>query len=93
MRVHNVTRAGLLREVVVDSKRSYFDTNTAVSSATETLVRPVPGIGDLVRHNFFGEGVVMECLAISGDHEVTVYFKGEAGIKRLLLSFAPLEII
>jgi hypothetical protein len=29
----------------------------------------------------------------SGDQLVTVAFKGEAGIKRLLLSFAPLEHI
>ena len=35
----------------------------------------------------------MECLAVSGDHEVTVHFKGQVGIKRLLLSFAPLEKI
>jgi DNA helicase-2/ATP-dependent DNA helicase PcrA len=58
-----------------------------------TPVRAVPGIGDLVRHSTFGEGVVMECLAVSGDHEVTVHFKGQVGIKRLLLSFAPLEKI
>ena len=60
---------------------------------TPTPVRAVPGIGDLVRHTTFGEGVVMECLAVSGDHEVTVHFKGQVGIKRLLLSFAPLEKI
>ena len=64
-----------------------------VSSDTETPARPVPGIGDLVRHSTFGEGVVVEWLAASGDHEVTVHFKDGAGIKRLLLSFAPLEII
>jgi DNA helicase-2/ATP-dependent DNA helicase PcrA len=55
--------------------------------------RPVPHIGDLVRHSTFGEGVVMDCIASSGDHEVTVHFKGDVGIKRLLLSFAPLEKI
>ena len=55
--------------------------------------RPVPHIGDLVRHSSFGEGVVMDCIDSSGDHEVTVHFKGEVGIKRLLLSFAPLEKI
>jgi len=62
-------------------------------SDTETPVRPVPGIGDFVRHTTFGEGVVIECLAVPGDHEVTVHFKGGVGIKHLLLSRAALEII
>ena len=78
---------------LVTHNANYFDTNTAVSSDPETPVRSVPGIGDLVRHTTFGEGVVMECLAISGNHEVTVHFKGVFGIKRLLLSIAPMEII
>ena len=55
--------------------------------------RPVPNIGDLVRHSTFGEGMVMDCIPSAGDHEVTVHFKGAVGIKRLLLSFAPLEIV
>jgi len=47
--------------------------------------------GDLVRHSTFGEGVVMECTPSSGDHEVTVQFSEVVGMKKLLLSFAPLE--
>jgi DNA helicase-2/ATP-dependent DNA helicase PcrA len=48
--------------------------------------------GDHVRHPKFGEGIVVSCEEEkSGDHLVIVAFKGEAGIKRLLLSFAPLE--
>jgi hypothetical protein len=39
----------------------------------------------------FGEGIVVNCLSTGEDYEVTVAFKGEAGLKRLLLSFAPLE--
>ncbi len=66
---------------------------TNAPAAAPVPVREVPSIGDLVRHSTFGEGVVMECLAVSGDHEVTVHFSGEVGIKRLLLSFAPLEKI
>ncbi len=49
-------------------------------------------VGDYVRHSKFGDGIVMNCLASRGDHEVTVAFE-EAGIKRLLLSLAPLEKI
>jgi DNA helicase-2/ATP-dependent DNA helicase PcrA len=48
--------------------------------------------GDHVRHAKFGEGIVVSCQEEKGgDQLVTVAFKGEAGIKRLLLSFAPLE--
>ena len=46
--------------------------------------------GDSVRHSTFGEGVVLECMASHGDHEVTVEFSGGVGVKKLLLSFAPL---
>jgi len=47
--------------------------------------------GDHVRHAKFGEGIVVNCLPTGDDQEVTVAFKGEAGLKRLLLSLAPLE--
>jgi DNA helicase-2/ATP-dependent DNA helicase PcrA len=47
--------------------------------------------GDRVRHGKFGEGVVVSCDIKGSDQEVTVVFKGEAGIKKLLLSFANLE--
>ena len=47
--------------------------------------------GDRVRHKTFGEGIVTEAKQSGGDTEVTVAFKGGQGVKRLLLSFAPLE--
>ncbi len=47
--------------------------------------------GDHVRHERFGEGVVVSCTVTSSDQEVTVAFKGGAGVKKLLLSYAPLE--
>ena len=47
--------------------------------------------GEKVRHSKFGEGIVVTCVPSGQDHEVTVAFKGESGIKMLLLSFAPLE--
>ena len=56
-------------------------------------VRPTLGIGDLVRHSSFGEGVVTDFVASAGDHEVTIQFRDGVGVKRLLLSFAPLEKI
>ena len=47
--------------------------------------------GDHVRHAKFGEGIVVSCQESSGDLLVTVAFKGAAGLKRLLASFAALE--
>ena len=69
-----------------------------------TAVRPEPAAaqpraaasfaaGDHVRHLKFGEGIVVTASPTAGgaDQEVTVAFKGEFGVKKLLLSFAPLE--
>ena len=39
----------------------------------------------------FGEGVVTACEVTVADTEVTVEFAAGVGVKRLLLSFAPLE--
>jgi DNA helicase-2/ATP-dependent DNA helicase PcrA len=47
--------------------------------------------GDRVRHPRFGEGVVVSCTPAGDDQLVTVAFKGEAGIKKLLLSLARSE--
>jgi len=47
--------------------------------------------GDHVRHDRFGEGVVVSCVVTPSDQEVTVAFVGGAGVKKLLLSYAPLE--
>ena len=55
--------------------------------------RPKLGVGDLVRHSTFGEGVVMECVPSGADQEITVQFSDGVGEKRLLLSFARLEKI
>ena len=46
--------------------------------------------GDKVRHEHFGEGIVVSSSGTGGDTQVTVAFAGE-GVKRLMLSFAPLE--
>ncbi len=49
--------------------------------------------GDHVRHGKFGEGIVVSAnlTANGGDQEVTIAFKGGFGVKKLLLSFAPIE--
>jgi DNA helicase-2/ATP-dependent DNA helicase PcrA len=46
--------------------------------------------GDQVRHEVFGEGVVIESQPAGDDEQVTVAFAG-AGLKRLMVSLAPME--
>ncbi len=59
------------------------------------VVEAVPALplrtGDRVSHGVFGEGVVVSSTGKGSDQEVTVAFAGGAGVKRLLLSYAPLE--
>jgi DNA helicase-2/ATP-dependent DNA helicase PcrA len=64
--------------------------------STMPAVSPLPSkpafrAGEHVSHAMFGEGIVVSCMASGGDQEVTVAFKGDAGIKKFLLSLAPLE--
>lgn len=47
--------------------------------------------GERVRHPKFGDGIVVSTRDNAGDQEVTVAFKGEAGVKRLMVSYARLE--
>ena len=47
--------------------------------------------GEKVRHPRFGEGIVVSCQIVKDDQEVTIAFKGGIGMKKLMLSFAPLE--
>jgi DNA helicase-2/ATP-dependent DNA helicase PcrA len=60
---------------------------TEKSSASLVLIP-----GEKVRHRHFGEGTVVSCTPSGADHEVVVAFDG-VGIKKLLLSLAPLEVI
>jgi DNA helicase-2/ATP-dependent DNA helicase PcrA len=56
------------------------------------VAKPTPfKAGERVRHDRFGEGVVVSCKVSGEDHEVTVAFKGGLGVKRLLSSMAGLE--
>jgi len=83
-----ITGKGLWEE----EKEEDFTPITAIYSKAAT--RPVKAlkleIGDHVHHNIFGDGVVINCSPNKDDQEITVAFEG-AGVKRLLLSLAPLE--
>ncbi len=68
----------------------------ALRRSTTSAVSPLPSkpalkAGEHVSHDMFGEGIVVSCTASGGDQEVTVAFKGEAGIKKFLLSLTPLQ--
>jgi DNA helicase-2/ATP-dependent DNA helicase PcrA len=51
--------------------------------------QPAHAPGDRVVHAQFGRGVVVSCELVPGDQQVTVAFEGR-GVKKLMLSFAPL---
>jgi DNA helicase-2/ATP-dependent DNA helicase PcrA len=59
-------------------------------AGTETPAEPAFAPGERVVHGSFGEGVVVSCETLPGDQQVTVAFEG-LGVKRLLLSYAPLS--
>jgi DNA helicase-2/ATP-dependent DNA helicase PcrA len=59
--------------------------------------RPQPAVqrfqtGDEVEHTIFGKGVVIDSKVSGGDEQVTVAFAG-VGLKRLMVSMAPLQKI
>jgi DNA helicase-2/ATP-dependent DNA helicase PcrA len=84
-----VTRKGLWEE---EEKEEEFTPVTTLYSkpAPKPFSTPKLEIGDHVQHRVFGEGVVINCSPSKDDQEITVAFT-TAGVKRLLLSLAPLE--
>jgi DNA helicase-2/ATP-dependent DNA helicase PcrA len=62
----------------------------SASRLSTAEARFVPG--DRVRHAKFGQGIVVKSEVRNGDEEVDVAFAG-VGVKKLSLSFAPLERI
>jgi DNA helicase-2/ATP-dependent DNA helicase PcrA len=83
------TRKGLWEG---EEKEEEFTPVTALySKATPRPANnPKLEIGDHVHHKIFGDGIVINCSPNKDDQEITVAFEG-AGVKRLLLSLAPLE--
>ena len=77
---------------------TYQGWGTAAAFQANKAVTPPPPIvlevGDVVRHQRFGEGVVLAAKVVDDDLEVVVKFADEAaGEKRLIASFARLERI
>jgi DNA helicase-2/ATP-dependent DNA helicase PcrA len=68
------------------------DFNWGPQPSPQPLNTPTLKIGDHVRHNKFGPGIIMNCNPTRDDQELTVAFE-EVGVKKLLASLAPLEKI
>ena len=52
---------------------------------------PPFSVGDKVRHEAFGDGIVTACEPSGADFQATVAFKDGGGVKRFLTSLAPLQ--
>ena len=50
-------------------------------------------VGQKVRHDRFGDGIVVSCTAVGYDYQVTVAFKADGGIRNLLLGYANLQLL
>ena len=77
-----------------EEKEEEFTPVTALYSkpAPEPTSKLKLEVGDHVQHRIFGDGVVINCSPNKDDQELTVAFEG-VGVKRLLLSLAPIEKI
>jgi DNA helicase-2/ATP-dependent DNA helicase PcrA len=85
-----------LKDIPLDLTTSPAARSLETASPQPKVVLTAPSApplkaGEHVSHAMFGEGIVVNCTASGGDHEVTIAFKGDAGIKRFLFSLAPLQ--
>ena len=85
-----------LKDIPLDLTTSPAAKSAEIASQQPKVVVAAPSApplkaGEHVSHAMFGEGIVVNCTASGGDHEVTIAFKGDAGIKKFLFSLAPLQ--
>jgi DNA helicase-2/ATP-dependent DNA helicase PcrA len=91
----------LPENITINPARSTRNSETVWKPGTTPIAENIPSnhnrksfkVGDKVLHAKFGQGLVITAEASRDDYEVTVAFKDGSGIKRLLLSYAPLEHI
>jgi len=79
-------------EPLVDSRSDEFHSSEGGDKPLPYFTLLTLEAGDHVHHAKFGEGVVISCTPARGDQEIVVAFE-EAGVKKLLLSLAPLKRI
>ena len=61
------------------------------SRRSPAVAGPPFSVGDKVRHEAFGDGIVTACEPSGADFQATVAFKDGGGVKRFLTSLAPLR--
>jgi len=93
---HLLTSSGAMKEDRAQRRRSVLThvpsaLKEADGQAVAASTDPPFKAGDHVSHDMFGEGIVVSCLASGGDHQITIAFKGDAGVKKFLMSMAPLQ--
>jgi DNA helicase-2/ATP-dependent DNA helicase PcrA len=87
---HLISRKGLWEESLtpIASRNFRRDFQPSPRPVANLTLR----VGDHVHHSKFGPGIVMNCSPTKNDQELTVAFE-EGGVKKLLVSLAPLEKI
>ena len=73
----------------IDEKLTEWESSRSVP-AKQPARAPLT-VGEIVRHRVFGEGVVQEVQGDGETEQATVNFGDDVGLKRLLVSLAPLE--
>lgn len=78
----------------VNRKTKFFgiekrtEANKGLNQATDKNI----SVGDKVKHKIFGKGMVVQKKEKNGDYEVVISFD-KKGLKRLMLSVAPIKLI
>ncbi len=73
----------------IDEKLTEWDSSRSVRSKEPQRV-PLT-VGEIVRHAVFGEGVVQDVQGQGETEQASINFGDDVGLKRLLVSLAPLE--
>jgi DNA helicase-2/ATP-dependent DNA helicase PcrA len=71
----------------------YEDSDEEEAPKSKPSWDPPFSVGQKVTHPKFGIGVVVACSPLKNDAEVTVAFPGATGVKKLVQSFAKLEVV
>jgi DNA helicase-2/ATP-dependent DNA helicase PcrA len=79
-----------------NSQRSHLSTpisfTTSTSKPSNSVKSSEVRVGAKIRHKVFGKGIVVAIKDASGDKQITVSFDN-VGLKNLLLSSAPIELL
>ena len=79
--------------IVTQQRTGSYTVNEQPSKPADSSFVPPFQVGDRVQHAKFGIGIVIACLPIKDDCEVTVAFPGVTGVKKLVQKLAKLEKI